>query len=735
MARLTENKIVKALDVAVLWKERCLLRDGSIFTDGEIWTSNNIDQLHRYFVENFKEGKEDFLTKLSSQLKDSPSEIPQLAAEMLSILFLFPDQITGETKKEQILKVWSWSGSKLDETSQTLRSFTDAGIGHSGTAFQTLKYLELTFFIKAMQQWKGLLQDERETLLNHPWEFGLWVNSIESGVNRQFRHIWVYLLFPDSYERIASTRHKQLILKFFHSYLDDYSPDPKIPDATRTADDHRIFHIRKRLEQEHPGQEVDFYKSPLRELWNSEKDNIESKDKNKQKKQKDLKESYVSEEIKLWGKNNWIFQANPDLYDIDAALKSLRKMTWSVSQHTKEIKTGDKVYIWRSGEEAGIIALATVISEPDLLEGDSSELQFAIDAEKFSGKNMAVYIQIEKILPTVLERTSLRSVPQLRNLSILRAPQGTNFLVTRDEARIIDAYLQRMGVTATSFPIESRYTAADFATESNIPVDIINKWFIRLQRKKQIVLQGPPGTGKTFIAERLARMLVSETEGFIQTIQFHPSYAYEDFMQGIRPEINNGQLTFTTQPGRFLEFCDQVQNRNGSPCVLIIDELNRANLSRVFGELMYLLEYRDKMIPLAGNANGFRVPQNVFLVGTMNTADRSIALVDHALRRRFSFIYIGPNYDVLRDYLSQHDLPSEGLIKALRQVNASINDRNYEVGISFFLSDGKNLKETLPLIWEGEIEPYLEEYFFDQIEKVDELRWQKLSQTVLKEWA
>src|SRR6185369_3149621 len=137
--------------------------------------------------------------------------------------------------------------------------------------------------------------------------------------------------------------------------------------------------------------------------------------------------------------------------------------------------------------------------------------------------------------------------------------------------------------------------------------------------------------------------------------------------------------------------------------VLIIDELNRANLSRVFGELMYLLEYRGKSVPLANSGALFSIPSNVYIIGTMNTADRSIALVDHALRRRFSFIHLAPDYDVLRSHLEKN-----GLVKALRAVNAAIDDRNYEIGISFFLKDGAALRSTLKDVWEGEIEPYLE---------------------------
>ena len=169
-----------------------------------------------------------------------------------------------------------------------------------------------------------------------------------------------------------------------------------------------------------------------------------------------------------------------------------------------------------------------------------------------------------------------------------------------------------------------------------------------LRRKKQVIFQGPPGTGKTFVAERLARCIVSETTGFWEVVQFHSAYNYEDFIQGLQPKPLGQGLHFELVSGRFLQFCKRVlEESNGDPCILIIDEINRANLARVFGELMYLLEYRDKAIPLAAGGIPFQIPENVYIIGTMNTADRSIALVDHALRRRFSFIRLRPKYDIL----------------------------------------------------------------------------------------
>lgn len=267
-----------------------------------------------------------------------------------------------------------------------------------------------------------------------------------------------------------------------------------------------------------------------------------------------------------------------------------------------------------------------------------------------------------------------------------------------------------------------------FADETSITPEVLMRWVRAVERKGQAIFYGPPGTGKTFAAERLARHLISGGDGFFEVVQFHPAYAYEDFMQGIRPiRGGNGGLDYSLVPGRFLEFCRKARERMDR-CVLIVDEINRANLSRVFGELMYLLEYRNAEVPLAAGGV-LRIPPNVRLIGTMNTADRSIALVDHALRRRFAFLALSPNYDVLREYHAENGFKIEGLITVLRNVNEEIGDPHYAIGMSFFLRG--QLNEHIEEIWRTEIEPYLEEYFFDRQEKVDAFRWDSVRGQIL----
>jgi 5-methylcytosine-specific restriction protein B len=224
------------------------------------------------------------------------------------------------------------------------------------------------------------------------------------------------------------------------------------------------------------------------------------------------------------------------------------------------------------------------------------------------------------------------------------------------------------------------------------------------------------------------------TMGIVEIVQFHPSYAYEDFVEGIRPVAGAEGLQFERKAGHFMRFCEEARRRGaGVPCVLIIDEINRARVSQVFGELMYALEYRERPVRLS-SGNELAVPDNVRVIATMNTADRSLALVDHAMRRRFSFIEVPPALDILRAHLARQELPAHRLLNAIEQVNRTIEDPRYAVGISFFMLKHRLLLGELAEVWRGEIEPYLEEYFFDQPEKAKALRWGNILSDHLEDW-
>ena len=424
----------------------------------------------------------------------------------------------------------------------------------------------------------------------------------------------------------------------------------------------------------------------------------------------------------LDSESSWIFQANPDNFDIDAAIGELKEITWKVNRYKDRVHAGDVIYLWKSGENAGIVAVGKILSEPALLKDLDIEKRFI--RPKAAGENgdtefIGVRISVERVLGLMIRRQDLLNDPLLGSMQILRQSQGTNFVLSDKEAKAIHDLIY----SSNSEPKNPEYTLEQCSNETGFDESTLIRWKRAIERKGQAIIYGPPGTGKTFIAEHLAEHLIGGGYGFKETVQFHPAYAYEDFIQGIRPKNrDDGKLEYHLVPGRFLKFCQEAGGRQGI-CVLIIDEINRANLARVFGELMYLLEYREKGIPLASDGNVFSIPKNVQIIGTMNTADRSIALVDNALRRRFAFLRLQPEYGILRRYHEQEqtEFPIEKLILVLRELNEEIGDPHYEIGISYFIRT--NLSTQIEDIWTMEIEPYLEEHFFNDADKIKNYRW------------
>ncbi|MEV4867683.1 DUF4357 domain-containing protein [Streptomyces syringium] len=238
--------------------------------------------------------------------------------------------------------------------------------------------------------------------------------------------------------------------------------------------------------------------------------------------------------------------------------------------------------------------------------------------------------------------------------------------------------------------------------------------------ERQLVLYGPPGTGKTYLALKLAEFLGGGPEQ-VKLVQFHPSYSYEDFFEGFRPQEDpeTREVAFRLTAGPLRELAD-LASREGNrhiPHFLIIDEINRANLAKVFGELYFLLEYRNKSVRLTYSGDDFALPPNVFVIGTMNTADRSIALVDAAMRRRFAFVELSPRTEptsgLLRRWLKSQSKGCEAA-DLLDALNARIDEPDFRIGPSYLMKRGVYRDGGLERTWRTKILPLLEEHHYGE---------------------
>ena len=253
-----------------------------------------------------------------------------------------------------------------------------------------------------------------------------------------------------------------------------------------------------------------------------------------------------------------------------------------------------------------------------------------------------------------------------------------------------------------------------------------------LAEKRQVIFQGPPGTGKTYVARELARFLAggADPDSRVTLVQFHPSYAYEDFVQGFRPTLTAGNAGFKLQNGPLLRAAERAEKEPAAKHYLIIDEINRGNLAAVFGELYFLLEYRGEKMQLQYSDAAFTLPKNLFIIGTMNTADRSIALVDLALRRRFYFVEFRPDEDpiqgVLRRWLRAKAPGMEWVADVVDNANAKLADYPHiAIGPSYFMQEGLDAA-GVERIWEHGIRPYLAEGLFNDPNRLADFELEKL---------
>lgn len=420
----------------------------------------------------------------------------------------------------------------------------------------------------------------------------------------------------------------------------------------------------------------------------------------------------------------WWLNANPKIWSYsDIAVGEVQSYTLynengnkrRIFQNFLDAKVGDMIIGYESNPVKQIVAIGRVSTEQD-----GEKLFF----EKVEG------------LTSPIDYADLRGCPELERMEYFQNPQGSLFKLTRGEFDFILDMIREENPISKDAAIDA-YTKSDFLDEVYMTEKRYENLVAVLRNKKNIILQGAPGVGKTFAARRLAwSMMGEQDDSRIEFVQFHQNYSYEDFMMGYKPVEDGFELKY----GVFYRFCQKAANQPDKEFFFIIDEINRGNMSKIFGELLMLIEkdYRGTKATLAYNGLSFSVPKNLYIIGMMNTADRSLAMIDYALRRRFSFFEMEPGFDSEGFIHYQNGLNNE----TLNELISKVKDLNHEIaldkslgkgfciGHSYFCGRDICTDEWMHSIVDYDILPMLSEYWFDDPNKL--LRWENILQGVFQ---
>ena len=416
----------------------------------------------------------------------------------------------------------------------------------------------------------------------------------------------------------------------------------------------------------------------------------------------------------------WWLNANPKIWSFsDLQVGEVQDYTLfnengnkrRVFQNFIDAKAGDLVIGYESNPVKQVVALVKVSA--------------ANDGQK-------IYFEKTESLANPIDYQTLKECPELEKMEFFQNPNGSFFKLTKGEYEFIMDMIRDENPLNTEVKIPP-YTKEVFLSEVYMTEEKYDRLAGVLLNKMNIILQGAPGVGKTFAAKRLAYSLMGEKDDSrIEFVQFHQNYSYEDFMMGYKPSGDSFELKY----GVFYRFCKKAENQPDKKYFFIIDEINRGNLSKIFGELLMLIEkdYRGTKATLAYNGMPFTVPENLYIIGMMNTADRSLAMIDYALRRRFSFFEIEPGFESkgFSDYQRtlENDTFDE-LIKKVFELNEEISrnkslGKGFCIGHSYFCGRTKKTctDEWMQSVVDYDILPMLQEYWFDDDSKVQ--RWDNI---------
>jgi 5-methylcytosine-specific restriction enzyme B len=684
-----------------------LANDDSAFTPGRaVWTREAAVDLFERFVNAPEIGGGSFAEKLGRQLHGAPTETIQLTAELVYLHLLAPNDFGGASKRQLLSTILAISPDPV-QVPPDLDAALDGGFGRAGTAYRTIRDRQIAWLVRFVVAWKELSLDAQRKASSDPWAFRDVADSIPINSAYSQRNALLHLAFPDTFEPIVSRRHKEMIITEFADTLTNPAHD----------EDRDLATIRDQLEQQ-AGHRISFYDSDIALRWRPHTPSGE-----------------VQPEMRGWlvrgsnvqGRNlvpEWLAEgycslAYPELGELEPgltrsqinsqlgeALPDLTNRQRSIhvgvlDRFLNQIQAGDivatvdgtKIYV---GTITGPVIW---VETPERLNSRRRPVKWANPHAPLSRDQLDDSTQSR--LTGQMTVSSLEAdVAEFATLAGLDPDVNT---------------VAKPHELPPSQPVVLPEPTIELANDLFVDLEWLSETVDLLREKKQLILYGPPGTGKTYLAQELAQFLADSTSGDYRLVQFHPSYSYEDFFEGFRPQKGTvpGTVSFELEDGPLKALVKEATKDITRAYVLIIDEINRANLAKVFGELYFLLEYRNRSVQLQYSPQvDFRLPPNLYLIGTMNTADRSIALVDAAMRRRFSWqgLFPGevPVAQMLRRWLRANGHPTDRA-DLLDTLNERIGDRDAAIGPSYLMTSRVGTDAGLARIWKHDIMPLLEE--------------------------